>query len=161
MLLRKWPAHSLRRRARASERVDFRENVRLPESVIMKFPSLLLPAASTLMIVINAQNSRHAHANSREAEGLGRVHMDIACSPVVADFDRALALLHNFWYLRALERFNQVPKNDPGCAVAYWGAAMTYNHPFWDPQSQADKKSAWTLVQKGLSAPEASGRERL
>ena len=61
--------------------------------------------------------------------------MDIACSPVVADFDGALALLHNFWHLRALERFNQVLKNDPGCVMAYWDAAMTYNHPFWDPQS--------------------------
>jgi len=41
--------------------------------------------------------------------------MDVSCSPAVAaDFDRALALLHNFWYVRAFERFNQVLKNDPG-----------------------------------------------
>src|SRR5260370_11144796 len=73
----------------------------------------------------------------------------------------AIALLHNFWYVRALERFNQVLKNDPGCAMAYWGAAMTYNHPFWDAPSQADETAAWTLVQKGLSAPEASAREKL
>jgi len=40
---------------------------------------------------------------------------DVSCSPAVAaDFDRALALLHNFWYVRAFERFNQVLKNDPG-----------------------------------------------
>jgi tetratricopeptide (TPR) repeat protein len=38
---------------------------------------------------------------------------------------------------------------------------MTYNHPFWDPPSQADETAAWTLVQKGLSAPEASAREKL
>jgi tetratricopeptide (TPR) repeat protein len=95
-------------------------------------------------------------------EGFGRVHMDISCPPTVAaEFDRALALLHNFWYVRALERFNQVLTDDPGCAVAYWGAAMTYNHPFWDPPSQADETAAWTLVQKGISAPEASAREKL
>ena len=88
--------------------------------------------------------------------------MDISCPlAVAAEFDRALALLHNFWYVRALERFNQILKNDPGCAMAYWGAAMTYNHPFWDPPSQADETAAWTLVQKGLSAPEASAREKL
>jgi len=45
--------------------------------------------------------------------------------------------------------------------MAYWGAAMTYNHPFWDPPSQADEKAAWALVQKGLSALEASDREKL
>jgi tetratricopeptide (TPR) repeat protein len=88
--------------------------------------------------------------------------MDISCSPAVAaDFDRALALLHNFWYSRALDRFNQVAAKEPGCAMAYWGAAMTYNHPFWDPPSQADETAAWALVQKGLAAPQASRRDKL
>jgi tetratricopeptide (TPR) repeat protein len=88
--------------------------------------------------------------------------MDISCSAGVGpEFDRALALLHNFWYLRALERFNRVAASDPECAMAYWGAAMTYNHPFWDPPSQADETAAWALVQKGLSAREASDREKL
>jgi hypothetical protein len=45
--------------------------------------------------------------------------------------------------------------------MAYWGAAMTYNHPFWDPPSQADETAAWALVQKGLSASEVSPREKL
>jgi tetratricopeptide (TPR) repeat protein len=125
----------------------------------MKFPGLFLLAATTLAMVILPQDNPHAHSGE---EGLGRVHMDISCSPAVAaDFDRALALLHNFWYVRALQRFNQVLKNDPACAMAYWGAAMTYNHPFWDPPSQADETAAWALVQKGLSAPEASRREKL
>jgi hypothetical protein len=45
--------------------------------------------------------------------------------------------------------------------MAYWGAAMSYNHPFWDPPSQADESAAWTLSQRGLSAQEASAREKL
>jgi tetratricopeptide (TPR) repeat protein len=72
-----------------------------------------------------------------------------------------LALLHNFWYNRALQRFNQVAKIDPECAMAYWGAAMTYNHPFWDPPSHADESAAWALVQKGMKAQKASSREKL
>jgi tetratricopeptide (TPR) repeat protein len=88
--------------------------------------------------------------------------MDISCSPAVAaEFDRALALLHNFWYSRALEAFQQVVKDDPECAMAYWGAAMTYNHPFWDAPSAADETTAWALVQKGLAVGEASPREKL
>ena len=52
--------------------------------------------------------------------------MDIACSPEVrAGFDRALALLHNFWYACALEAFTELAQRDPDCAMAYWGAAMT------------------------------------
>ena len=120
----------------------------------------LLLAPSVLAVAILAQDKQYAP--SRSDEGFGRVHMDISCAPpAAAEFDRALALLHNFWYVRALERFDQVQKNDSECAMAYWGAAMTYNHPFWDPPSQADEAAAWALVQKGLSASEASGREKL
>ena len=99
----------------------------------MTSPLFLLLASSALALAILAQNKPNPYPLTRLDEGLGRVHMDISCAPSVAEFDRALALLHNFWYVRALERFNQVLKNDPGCAMAYWGAAMTYNHPFWDP----------------------------
>src|SRR5215813_10940949 len=109
-----------------------------------------------------AQREGKEHAPAGSEEGFGHVHMQTSCSDrVTVDFDRALALLHNFWYDRALQRFNQVAKDDPECAMAYWGAAMTYNHPFWDPPSQADETAAWALVQKGLKAKEASPREKL
>ena len=36
--------------------------------------------------------------------------------------------------------------------MAYWGAAMTYNHPFWDPQPQADETAAWTLATRSAYA---------
>ena len=99
---------------------------------------------------------------SKPEEGFGRVHMDISCSAkVTSDFERALALLHNFWYVRALEWFNEISKNEPGCAMAYWGVAMTYNHPFWDPPSPNDETAAWKLVQQGLTASEASAHEKL
>jgi tetratricopeptide (TPR) repeat protein len=104
----------------------------------------------------------HAHSHSAAEEGLGRAQMEISCSPAVAaKFDRGLALLHNFWYSRALEGFQQVSTDDPECAMAYWGAAMTYNHPFWDAPSSADETLAWGLVQKGLAAKKMSPREKL
>jgi len=104
----------------------------------------------------------HGHSHSGSEEGLGRVHVDISCASTVgAKFDRALALLHNFWYRRALEGFQQVSNADPECAIAYWGAAMTYNHPFWDAPSSADETAAWGLVQRGLAAKKMSPREKL
>jgi len=88
--------------------------------------------------------------------------MNISCARTVAPkFDRALALLHNFWYARALDGFRQVSSADPECAMAYWGAAMTYNHPLWDAPSAADETAAWGFVQKGLAAKKMSPRERL
>src|SRR5262249_3992982 len=96
----------------------------------------------------------------RPIAGLGHAHMDISCVPgVSADFDRSLALLHNFWYARALEAFTEVAQRDPQCAIAYWGAAMTYNHPFWDAPTKAEEAAAWALVQKGLAATRRSPRD--
>jgi tetratricopeptide (TPR) repeat protein len=125
----------------------------------LRLAALLVLAACPVILLAQRKVPEHA---SESEEGFGHVHMQTSCSDrVTVDFDRALALLHNFWYNRALQLFNQVAKDDSECAIAYWGAAMTYNHPFWDPPSQADEKAAWALVQKGLTAKEASPREKL
>jgi hypothetical protein len=134
----------------------------LPEYIAMRSPRFLSLVVCALALAIPALGQQHQHPSSGSEEGFGRVHMDISCAPANApEFDRALALLHNFWYARALERFNGVLKKDSQCAMAYWGAAMTFNHPFWDPPSHTDETAAWALVQKGLSASEASDREKL
>jgi tetratricopeptide (TPR) repeat protein len=131
-------------------------------------PLLYFPVCCLAILLVGgvcfAQHAeeQHTRASPASEEGLGRAHMDISCSQRIgANFDRALALLHNFWYSRALQGFQQVAKDDPECAMAYWGAAMTYNHPFWDAPSAADETAAWALVQKGSTAKEASPREKL
>jgi hypothetical protein len=88
--------------------------------------------------------------------------METSCAPAVQErFDRALAVLHNFWYARALTQFEELQKADPDCAMAYWGAAMTYNHPFWDDPSREDEAAAWAFVQKGLKAGSQNDREHM
>ena len=110
---------------------------------------------------IAQEAEEHMHVSTVSEEGLGHAHLDTSCSTVAAKFDHALVLLHNFWYARALEAFRQVSNDDPECAMAYWGAAMSYNHPFWDAPSSADEIAAWGLVQKGLAAKKVSPREKL
>ncbi len=106
----------------------------------------------SLPVPLHGQPSRAAE---RSGSGLGHVHMDLSCTPGVAPaFDRALALLHNFWYARALDAFTAVALADPRCAMAYWDAALTCNHPFWDPPSGADVAAARALhrVPRALEA---------
>lgn len=50
------------------------------------------------------------------------------------DFDRAVLLLHNFEYPDARDLFREARQKDPLFALAYWGEAMTYNHPVWHNQ---------------------------
>jgi len=85
---------------------------------------------------------------------LGTVDFETSCSSEVAsDFERGLALLHHMMYEQAEEVFDTVADDDPSCAMAYWGMAMTQLHPLWAPPSGQD-------IQKGREAVrEAKARE--
>ena len=92
--------------------------------------------------------------------GLGHVHMAISCAVKAGPtFDRALALLHSFWYDRALSAFDDVIAIDPKCAIAYWGAAMTFNHPLWSDPTAADVASARRYIARAQTASERTARE--
>src|ERR687890_1197263 len=54
-----------------------------------------------------------------------------------APFLRGLAQLHNFEYAAAAAAFREAQAADPGFAMAYWGEAMSYNHPVWMEQDAA------------------------
>src|SRR5512134_3676615 len=59
-------------------------------------------------------------------EQLGKVHFPVSCSPAEqAQFDRALAMLHSFFYPETVKAFTAITQNEPGCAMAYWGLAMS------------------------------------
>ncbi|MFI5106446.1 MAG: hypothetical protein ACHP79_16100, partial [Terriglobales bacterium] len=46
--------------------------------------------------------------------------------------------LHSFAYAPAAEAFADVARQDPGCAVAHWGIAMSYYHQLWQPPLPGD-----------------------
>jgi tetratricopeptide (TPR) repeat protein len=50
------------------------------------------------------------------------------------DFLEGLALLHDFEYQAAADAFRRAQTTDPDFAMAYWGEAMTFNHPVWMQQ---------------------------
>lgn len=51
-------------------------------------------------------------------------------------FLHGLALLHDFEYGFAANDFREAEKIDPNFAMAYWGEAMTFNHPVWNQQNR-------------------------
>lgn len=67
-------------------------------------------------------------------ENLGKVSFPISCSPSVqAEFNRGIALLHSFAYADANQTFQHVAAEDPACAMAHWGIAMSLFHQLWEP----------------------------
>jgi hypothetical protein len=67
-----------------------------------------------------------AQVKPGDAEKLGNVHFAVSCLPATQpQFDRAVAMLHSFWYPQGLNAFAEIAKNDPSCAMAYWGIAIS------------------------------------
>jgi len=89
----------------------------------------LIAAVSLMLIAASAMAQEHQHGNG---EKLGRVHFATSCNePAQSDFNRAVALLHSFQFSRAIEGFNAVLREDPTCAIAYWGIALSdWSNPF-------------------------------
>jgi tetratricopeptide (TPR) repeat protein len=49
-------------------------------------------------------------------------------------FLRGVLYLHSFEYDSAAKLFREAQRLDPNFALAFWGEAMTYNHPIWMQQ---------------------------
>ena len=99
--------------------------------------------------------------NSVEANGVGRIHFPITASPAAqAQFDRAVAMLHSFWYEELGREFGKVIELDPNCAMAYWGLAMGLWHPLWDPPDTNELKEGFAAVDKATQIGTKTLREQ-
>lgn len=61
--------------------------------------------------------------------------------------------LHSFEFDEAAEAFHEAQRVDPNFAMAYWGEAMSYNHPLW---AQLDLPAARKALER--LAPTLDGR---
>ena len=73
-------------------------------------------------------------------------------------FIRGVLALHNFWFEEAEETFKKAEEIDPGFALAYWGEAMSHNHPLWAEQDipaarAALQKLAASRAERSAKAP--------
>ncbi len=99
-------------------------------------------------------------AAQHELHDLGSVRFPVSCTPAARKtFERGVALLHSFWYGEAEKTFSEATI-DPGCAMAYWGVAMSLYHPVWVPPTPADLKKGRAAVDKAKSAAAKTQRER-
>ena len=97
-------------------------------------------------------------------EALGRIEFPTSQTGAAQDaFTRGVLLLHSFEYDDAKEAFLQAQQAAPDFALAYWGEAMTYNHPLWgqtalDPAREALGRLAPT--REARLAKAANDKER-
>ncbi len=93
---------------------------------------LFLGLASFAVADDDHDKDHHHHEDLTEAQ-LGTVHFPVSCADSVQKpFARGVALLHSFWYEEAEKEFVDIAKDDPRCAMAHWGIAMSLWHELWD-----------------------------
>lgn len=99
-----------------------------------------------------------------QQDALGRIEFPTAqAGPARDAFVRGVLLLHSFEYDDAREAFLEAQKVAPAFAMAYWGEAMTYNHPLWGQTAPEPARAALSRLgatpEQRLTAA-ASDKER-
>ena len=118
---------------------------------------LFLAAA---LFALSIQPGTRADAGPAAAKASGEVNFQISCGPAVQKtFKEAVWTLHSFWYPEALKGFTTVTEAEPGCAMGYWGIAMSHWYPLWFPPSPAALKAGAEAVEKAVAAGPKTERE--
>ena len=88
-----------------------------------------------------------------QVSGLGFTTFENSGAPEAQDaFSRGILLLHSFEYEDARGAFQQARTLDPHFAMAYWGEAMTHNHPIWMRQETEQGRAVLSELGKDLDA---------
>src|SRR5712675_952418 len=116
---------------------------------------------SVLLLSVTAAWCDEDHQHELTEQQIGSVHFATSCSKAVqADFQRAVALLHSFQYEQARGAFQGIVKQDPTCAMAQWGIAMSHYHGLWDNGDTAAGRTALQRAHELAGAnPKTTARE--
>ncbi|MGR8980430.1 MAG: hypothetical protein ACU84H_10125 [Gammaproteobacteria bacterium] len=103
------------------------------------------------------------HPESIGQEKLGSVDFPISCTPAAQrEFDRAVAMLHSFWYEEANKTFRRIAGSEPDCVMAYWGVAMSLYHQLWaTPPTEDELREGQAAMQKAKTLAAKTEREQL
>jgi tetratricopeptide (TPR) repeat protein len=125
--------------------------------------SFVVGLLAVFAVALPASGAR-VGAQSPAAVELGTINFPTSAKPAAqAPFLTGVKGLYNFEFDIAAEAFRESQKADSGFALAYWGEAMSYNHPLWAQQDLAAARKvldrlAPTAAARAAKAP--AGKER-
>jgi len=124
--------------------------------------SLLTALVASLTLVASVWADADPANRTGDPEQLGRVHFKTSCSPEAQkQFERALAMLHSFFFPETVKAFMAIPATDPSCAIAYWGIAISQRpNPLVGPFDAATLKRGLDAIEKGEAIGPKTQRER-
>jgi tetratricopeptide (TPR) repeat protein len=103
-----------------------------------------------------------AQAQQSSQEQLGKVSFPTSCErKVQPQFDRAVAMLHSFWFQQGEKAFREILERDPSCAIATWGiASILIGNTFAGAATAEDAQKAKEAIQRGRLIGAKTERER-
>ncbi len=124
-------------------------------TVLLCICTLALPTAAL------AQHEDHGKM-SPDQIGSANVKFETSCAPAVKDdFNKAVALLHSFWFPEAIKMFEGILAKDPNCAMAHWGIALSHwGNPFAGLKNAKTIEMTRMSVEKAKSTGSPTPRER-
>jgi hypothetical protein len=99
----------------------------------MTLRSLLLVAGVALGTLTGSVSlAAQDHGHHAQLGRLGRVSFPVSCNAEAGRrFERAMAVLHSFWWEVGERAFGAVLEADSSCAMAHWGRALNaWGNPF-------------------------------
>ena len=94
-------------------------------------------------LVILALIAAHLHPAAAQEPQLGKINFPTSGPAAAQDhFVRGVLYLHSFEYRSARDEFRTAQELAPGFAMAYWGEAMTRNHPVWNERARGEARAA-------------------
>jgi hypothetical protein len=125
----------------------------------MKIYAVILAFSLSVSMFAAADDEGHHHEELTEAQ-VGIVHFPSSClAAEQKPVERGVAMLHSFWYEEAEKQFQQIEKDDPKCAIARWGVAMSLWHQLWNRPDRAVLDRGGAELKAGKSLP-ATPREK-
>ncbi len=99
-----------------------------------------------------AASSAASEEDSSSRRLLGRIDFPNSGSAAAQEpFLRGVKFLHNFEYADARSAFQEATAIDADFVLAYWGEAMTHNHPIWQQQ---DREAATAALAQLAPTPQ-------
>jgi hypothetical protein len=125
----------------------------------MRCRTVIVAAAVAALVTAG---SGPAQTAGTQVEKLGQVRFPTSCSTAVQpQFDRAVALLHSFWFSEAIKGFQAVAQADPSCGIAHWGAAVTWlGNPLGGPPVARGLQEGSAAVARAKAAGAKTQREQ-
>ncbi len=126
---------------------------------LSRFAAALALAAAASSRFLSAQEQ---HAHPRDPAELGRVSFPVSCSAEAGRrFERAMTVLHSFWWEEGDNVFGAVLQADSTCAMAYWGLALNaWGNPFAGGPAGATLERGARAAARGGAMPAPTPRER-